>query len=324
MYCPKHQHFEIAALMDLSTRLGRDPLLTQGNSGNTSLKLGDTLWIKAAGQCLADARPDIFLPVELAAVRACVHRRIDPAQQAVVAANGLRPSIETAMHAVLPHAVVIHVHSVNTIAWAIREDAPALLEQLLHGIEWRWIPYVPSGLSLALEIEKVAAAKVLILANHGLVVCAEDCDAAESLLQDVERRLSITPRRPPDPDWNLLARLADGSPWIMPADPALHALGSDPVSSRILSGGFLFPCQSVFSQSSTPKLFHAVRCQEPSNRCQEWFGGRPLLIVEAAGTLVKQAMTRADNAMLGGLAEVVQRTSAIAPIHYLPDAGIDH
>jgi len=41
---------------------------------------------------------------------------------------------------VLPHAVVIHVHSVNTIAWAIREDAPARLEELLHGMQWQWIP----------------------------------------------------------------------------------------------------------------------------------------------------------------------------------------
>ena len=26
------------------------------------------------------------------------------------------------MHAVMPHRVVIHVHSVNAIAWAVRRD----------------------------------------------------------------------------------------------------------------------------------------------------------------------------------------------------------
>lgn len=324
MYCPKHHPSEIAALMDLSTRLGRDPLLTQGTSGNTSLKLGDTLWIKAAGQCLADAGLDIFLPVDLAAVRACVKRRIDPAERAVVTANWLRPSIETAMHAVLPHAVVLHVHSVNTIAWAIRQDAPLLLKSLLHGIDWRWIPYVPSGLDLALEIEKNASAEVLILANHGLVVCGEDCEAAESLLQEVERRLSITPRHHPDPDWNLLSRIADGSPWILPVNPALHALGTDPVSRRILSGGFLFPCQSTAVKSSRPRLFRPVQCQGLANRCKGRFGGRPFLIVESAGMLVKEILTPAGLSMLNGLVEVLQRASPTAPIQYLPEMDFRH
>jgi len=38
---------------------------------------------------------------------------------------------------------------------------------------------------------------VLILGNHGLVVAAEDCDSAESLLDDVERRLALPPRTTP-------------------------------------------------------------------------------------------------------------------------------
>ena len=36
------------------------------------------------------------------------------------------------MHAVLPHRVVLHVHCVNTIAWAVRQDAPAQLEHQLE------------------------------------------------------------------------------------------------------------------------------------------------------------------------------------------------
>ena len=37
----------------------------------------------------------------------------------------LRPSIETTVHALMPQRVVVHVHCVNTIAWAIRSDAEA-------------------------------------------------------------------------------------------------------------------------------------------------------------------------------------------------------
>jgi ribulose-5-phosphate 4-epimerase/fuculose-1-phosphate aldolase len=308
-------------------RIGRDPLLTQGSTGNTSLKLGGTLWIKASGKWLADAQQDdIFLPVDLVAVRQCIQRNMEPTEYESVSTARLPASIETAMHAVLPHAVVIHVHSVNTIAWAIREDAPARLEELLHGMQWQWIPYVPSGLMLAREIEKVLFhapdTNVLVLANHGLVVCGKDCGDAEDRLDALERRLAITPRRPPEPDWDLLARVADGSPWIMPADSALHALGADSISRTILSGGLLYPCQAIFSNSSTPELFRAVRSPEPANGCKNRFAGRPFLIVEAAGTLVSEAMTRAEHAMLSGLVEVVQRAAATAPIRYLTEVEI--
>jgi hypothetical protein len=282
------------------------------------------LWIKASGKWLADAQQDdIFLPVDLEVVRQCIQRNIEPTEYASAASSGLPASIETAMHAVLPHAVVTHVHSVNAIAWAIREDAPARLKELLDGIQWQWIPYVPSGLLLAREVEKVLshspATTVLVLANHGLVVCGKDCDDAEDLLHALEGRLAITPRRPPEPDWDLLARVADGSPWIMPADSALHALGADSISRRILSGGLLYPCQAIFSNSITPELFRAVRSQE---LCKNRFDGRPFLIVEAAGTLVTEAMTRAEHAMLSGLVEVVQRADATAPIRYLTEVEI--
>ena len=36
-------------LVRLSARLGRDPLLVQASSGNTSIKLDGVLWIKASG-----------------------------------------------------------------------------------------------------------------------------------------------------------------------------------------------------------------------------------------------------------------------------------
>jgi rhamnose utilization protein RhaD (predicted bifunctional aldolase and dehydrogenase) len=57
------------------------------------------------------------------------------------------------MHAVLPQRVIIHVHSVNTIAWAVRQDGRARLTERLAGVPWQWIPYVPSGLPLARAIE---------------------------------------------------------------------------------------------------------------------------------------------------------------------------
>jgi hypothetical protein len=54
----------------MSARVGRNMLLVQGAGGNSSIKDGDVLWVKASGTWLADAdAKDIFVPVSLGAAR---------------------------------------------------------------------------------------------------------------------------------------------------------------------------------------------------------------------------------------------------------------
>jgi rhamnose utilization protein RhaD (predicted bifunctional aldolase and dehydrogenase) len=43
---------------------------------------------------------------------------------------GLRPSIETAMHAIIPARVVSHVHSVGAVAVGILEDPKRAIQEL--------------------------------------------------------------------------------------------------------------------------------------------------------------------------------------------------
>ena len=122
---------ECRALRRYSARLGRDASVVQGPGGNTSLKRDGVLWVKASGTWLAQAETrDIFVPVALepmlAALRDSAPEAAEDVQPFVVAAldpNRLRPSIETTMHAALPRRVVVHVHCVDTMAWAAREDA---------------------------------------------------------------------------------------------------------------------------------------------------------------------------------------------------------
>ena len=40
---------ELTSLRELCARIGSDPLLTQASTGNSSIKLEGTLWIKASG-----------------------------------------------------------------------------------------------------------------------------------------------------------------------------------------------------------------------------------------------------------------------------------
>jgi rhamnose utilization protein RhaD (predicted bifunctional aldolase and dehydrogenase) len=249
---------EFASLRDFSARVGSDPLLVQASNGNTSIKLDGILWIKASGKWLAHAmQEEMFVPLELARVKESIQNDAEIASP--YASNGqLRPSIETAMHAVLRHRVALHVHSVNAIAWAIRLDGPDRLTERLAGLHWQWIPYAASGKPLAREIEKVVACRpetdVLILGNHGLVVGGPDCRTAEKLLCEVERRLAISPRRFPKPDTTVLAMIARFSRWQFPDVDLLHALGTDAASRKILRGGVLYPCQAIFLGPTMPLL----------------------------------------------------------------------
>ena len=322
-------------LVRLSARLGRDPLLVQASSGNTSIKLDGVLWIKASGKWMADAdRQEMFVPIPLAQVRRQFARHAgsvaDPAPSPVQAAWGaaqpLSASIETFMHAVLPHRVVVHVHSVNTIAWAVRQDAEPALADTLSGLRWSWIPYVPSGHPLASEMEKAVARRsdtdVFVLGNHGLVVCGEDCNAVDGLLGEVERRLAVVPRRAPVAKKPLLEQLARLSPWRLPQMEALHALGTDATSRRILRGGVLYPCQAIFLGHPAPMM----PCSIPISDLRDGIGGqhahRPFLIVEGSGVMLSQKITRAELAVLSGLVEVVQRIAPSAPVRYLTQSEL--
>ncbi len=319
---PSTQHeIEIASLLDLSARIGCDPLLAQASNGNTSVKIDGVLWIKASGKCLANAmQEEMLVPIDLAEAKESIRNKMEIWQNHA-RKNQLRPSIETAMHAVLRRRVVIHVHSINTIAWAIRQDGPMQLKERLAGLHWQWVPYASSGIPLAREIAKIVAdapeTDVLILGNHGLVICGNECDAAEELLCEVERRLAIIPRRCPEPDGTVLAMIARFSPWRFPDVDSLHALGTDAVSRRILKGGILYPCQAIFLGLTMPLLPPAVLVSELRERLNGGDKAQTFVVVERGGVMINDKMTSAERATLIGLVQVTQRTEESARLRYL-------
>jgi rhamnose utilization protein RhaD (predicted bifunctional aldolase and dehydrogenase) len=315
------QNHELRRLLELSAMIGSDPLFTQASTGNSSIKVDGMLWIKVSGKWMADALRDNFLvPLDLAEVKAGVRQHIDPTERHTSA------SLETAMHAVLPQRVVLHVHCVNTIAWAVKQDAWTQLHQKLEGLRWQWIPYVASGLTLASAVERALSLSpntdLLVLGNHGLVIGGEDCRAVEDLLWEVGRRLAIPARQAHPADYAVLADIADRWSWDLPDDDNVHALGTDPISRTILSGGLLYPCQAIFTNASSAELFRSIPSPEPGGREESHYRRRPFLIIEERGVIFSRAMTSADRAMMSGLAQVVQRINADAPIRYLTEAEV--
>jgi ribulose-5-phosphate 4-epimerase/fuculose-1-phosphate aldolase len=307
---------ELAQLRELSARIGNNLLLTQASAGNSSIKLDGVLWIKASGKWMADARHEgILIPLNLAEVRKLVMHGIDPPERFTGA------SIETALHAVLPHRVILHLHSVNTIAWAVRQDASIQLKQQLDGLRWQWISYVPSGLPLASEMERILSAdpgtEIFVLGNHGLVIGGDSCDAVEDLLFEVEQRLAISPRPADFIDYTALVEISDRSSFVLPGDDQVHVLATDEIARAVISGGLLYPCQSILANSSTPGMFPSVRHTNPRDQWGGLYDTPPFLIIEGCGVLVSPTITPVQSEMMRGLAQVTQRIGSPSRLRYL-------
>ena len=236
------------ALCAWAARAGADPALVQAAGGNVSLKRDGVLWIKASGTWLAQAETrDIMVPVSLAPMLAALERGDAEDTTRFVRRDlnrhALRPSIETSLHGVLPHAVVVHVHCVETIAQAVQADAERRLAQLLAGLAWCFVPYVRPGppLALAMRQRMAAGTDIVVLGNHGLVVGADTIDAAAQKVADVQRRLRITPRPAPE----ATPPEAEG-PYQPAADPAVHATALDKLRLAVARRGSLYPDHVIF------------------------------------------------------------------------------
>ena len=322
---------EFRALLALSARLGRDPLRTQAAGGNTSLKRDGVLWIKASGTWLAEAETrDTMVPVALAPLLDALAKgdvRTEKATAFVLDRmnpSGLRPSVETSVHAVIPGAVVVHIHCVATVALAVRTDAERVIgERLRHvsGVDWLYVLYVKPGVSLARAIAAGLrpSTNVIVLGNHGLIVAADTAAEADGLVQRVCSALEAAPRAPPPADAAQLARLAEGSPYRLPADPSAHRVAMDPASLAIARLGSLYPDHVVFLGRGIALLPDGARPGEVAA------GAAPplMLVLPGKGVLLHQAALRGADELARGLADVTARIPADAPIQCLTRAQDD-
>lgn len=239
---------DLDALARYSTTIGRDPEQVQAAGGNTSLKDGHTLWVKASGLWLADAeKRDLFVPVETTRVLDAIDSGSEEDVKAATLADqnpgGLRPSIETSLHALLPQRYVIHTHSVRTIAIAIQADAEAQIARRLDGLRWAWVPYTFPGLPLTRAIKAAMDSRpidIIVMGNHGLVVAGDDLETTAKLLQEVERRLDEPARALPESQ-------APSRQGLRPVSHStVHSLADDPTLRATATAASYYPDHVIF------------------------------------------------------------------------------
>ena len=313
--------------LHLSAKAGQDTALVQGPGGNTTLKDDGILWVKASGTELANAlTADIFLPVRLIALLQALERR-DPACETSASfvitelnPRGLRPSIETTLHALLPHRVVVHVHCVETLSWACREDGEVRLAERLKGLNWAYVPYARPGLPLAqaMAARMSPVPAVVVLGNHGLVVAGDTVDAAAKLLADVQRRLRRSEAQPGSANWARLDLVAEDTAYQPAADPLVHAIALDPIRLQAAAKGSLYPDHVIFLGPAVLTLTAGQRLKELLALNQRPVA--PLVLVAGAGAVLPRTATPAAIAMARCLADVMARLRPGEPLRYLTAA----
>jgi rhamnose utilization protein RhaD (predicted bifunctional aldolase and dehydrogenase) len=308
---------ELDRLRALSARVGADPLLVQAAGGNTSLKDAGVMWIKASGTWLKDAATrDIFVPLDHKAILDALAKD-DPACESCTAfvrtdlnATGLRPSIETTVHALMPQRVVVHVHCVNTISWAIRADAEARLAEKLKAFTWAFIPYARPGLPLAgaIAARMRPGVDVLVLGNHGLAVAANTVEEADALLARVVATVTRPVRAATPVDRTALDKLCAGTVYRPAVMDETHALATDPLALKRGQTKVFYPDHVVFLGVGVATRFD---------------GDPPLVAVPGAGVLIRDGAKPAIEPMGRCLADVMRRVEESDQLVALTDEDVD-
>ncbi len=308
---------ELAALKEMSAEVGSEPLLVQAAGGNTSIKNDEIMWIKASGTWLKDATDkDIFVPLNFPELQQALSRD-DPSCESCINfvradlnKRNLRPSIETSVHGLMPQKVVVHVHCVSTIAWAIRENAESLLSSVLDGFEWSWIPYARPGLQLSRAIRQnmKSGSDVLILGNHGLAVAADTVASCARLLEAVTAALRLSSRTVTKPDLTALEAIAKQSNFRLPHDEHCHAAALDCLASTLGLSNVYYPDHVVFLGTALPTTLDA---------------NAPAIAIPGKGVLINKDAKPAVEPMVRCLGDVFTRVPESAKLNALDAAQID-
>jgi len=176
------------ALRVYTTRLlGQDPALVLHGGGNTSVKtvvadLGgqdtEVLSVKGTGWDMGSMEPAGMPAVRLAPLLA-LRARAELADEEMVRfqrANLIdpmapNPSVETLLHAFVPHKFVDHTHSVAILSLTDQPDGEKICAELYDG-RMGIVPYIMPGFALAKKsaevFEAAPRAEGLILHKHGI------------------------------------------------------------------------------------------------------------------------------------------------------------
>ena len=198
-YAPKGVNEDLAIRTYTTRLLGSDPRMVLHGGGNTSVKttvkdmLGEdveVICIKGSGWDMGVIEPAGLPAVRLAPLRKL--RKLDKLSDEdmvnfqrinLLDSASPNPSVETLLHAFLPHKFVDHVHSTAVLALTDQPDNKALVHEV-YGDRVAYVPYTIPGFALAKSVadvfDKNPKVEGLVLLQHGIFTVGETAEQAYS------------------------------------------------------------------------------------------------------------------------------------------------
>ena len=193
---PNH-HPDLALRVYTSRLIGREQSLVLHGGGNTSVKaevttlLGDktdVLFIKGSGWDLETIEPQGFPALDLGyllRLRALAtlsdEEMVNQFKTHMLESTAPSPSIETLVHAFLPHRFIDHTHADAIVTLSNMADPEPRLQSIL-GDKIAILPWTMPGFPLAQAIaecfESHPEIEAIILRNHGIFTFADDAELA--------------------------------------------------------------------------------------------------------------------------------------------------
>jgi rhamnose utilization protein RhaD (predicted bifunctional aldolase and dehydrogenase)/NAD(P)-dependent dehydrogenase (short-subunit alcohol dehydrogenase family) len=278
-YAAKGVGPDIALRVYTTRLLGRDPLLVLHGGGNTSVKtkarddLGEeheVIAVKGSGADMADIEPWGLPAVKLGPLRKlrALEALSDEAMVNVQRLNLLdsaapNPSVETLLHAFLPHKFVDHTHAAAVLSLVDQPDGAALAREVYDG-RMGIVPYIAPGFGLAKAAAQVFEEKSdvegLILHKHGIFTFGANArEAYERMIEMVSLAES---------------RLRQGRPIVFPARPLAGAPARAAEIAPIIRGACAIrkenaePIRFIAEFRTAPEILSYVNGAELSSYSQ--------------------------------------------------------
>jgi rhamnose utilization protein RhaD (predicted bifunctional aldolase and dehydrogenase)/NAD(P)-dependent dehydrogenase (short-subunit alcohol dehydrogenase family) len=293
-YAERGVNRDLALRVYTSRLLGRDKRLVLHGGGNTSVKtlatdlIGDAvevLCVKGSGWDMGAIEPAGLPAVRLAPLRRLRAREslsdedmVNFQRTNLIDAGAPNPSVETLLHAFLPHKYIDHTHSTAVLSLADQPDCAEAC-RAIFGRRMGLVPYIMPGFALAKKAAEIyeedPAVEGLILLKHGIFTFGETArEAYERMIAMVslaEERVASGRRRifAPGALPERLAAPAEIAPIIRGAcaiaDPAVTGaykrfvldFRSDPAILAYVSGAEL----ARYSQSGVAPPDHTIPTQ---------------------------------------------------------------
>ena len=269
---------DLDTIVELSHEFGTDDYV-KGGGGNTSVKNGDTLWVKPSGTTLAGLTTATFVSMNRAKINELysVAPPAEPAAREELVKNMMevavendagRPSVEAPLHNVFEATYVVHTHPylVNglTCATGGAEACQRLFPDAL------WVEYIDPGYTLCMVVrERIAQYRqthgqqpaLLLLQNHGIFIAANTADEIRTLYTqvmtaleaeyqqaDISMELTVSPAAGPAAATDTIQELlGDDAAYV--ASCGMFGYAPDPITPDHLVYAKAFP----FTAELTPE-----------------------------------------------------------------------